>query len=333
MSHATHYQIQPTWRILFKDLGLRPGNILRRADLPGDLFARDKALISTEEYFRLWRGMEEESGDPELPLRLGEHLSVEAFDPPIFAALCSPDLNTALQRIGTYKRLICPMALHLKVNAKATRMELEWLETHEEPPPYLMAMELVFFVQLARRATRDHIVPLEVRTPYSLEPRRAYESYFGVPVRKGRRVSLSFRPHDATLPFLTANATMWDFFEPDLRKRLSQLEASASTAERVRATLMELLPCGQGSAEEVARRLGTSKRTLQRRLKQEDLSFREVLSQTRERIAKHYLKSSAMSSAEISFLLGFEDPNSFFRAFHTWTGTTPEQARLSMQAA
>ena len=35
------------------------------------------------------------------------------------------------------------------------------------------------------------------------------------------------------------------------------------------------------------------------------------------------------SSAEISFLLGYEDPNSFFRAFHAWTGQTPERARAA----
>ena len=47
-------------------------------------------------------------------------------------------------------------------------------------------------------------------------------------------------------------------------------------------------------------------------------------------LAMHYLKSSPMSGAEISFLLGYEDPNSFVRAFSGWTGTTPESARREM---
>lgn len=55
--------------------------------------------------------------------------------------------------------------------------------------------------------------------------------------------------------------------------------------------------------------------------------FQHVLDSTREELARHYLTSSRLSGAEISFLLGFEDPNSFFRAFHAWTGQTPQQVR------
>ena len=51
--------------------------------------------------------------------------------------------------------------------------------------------------------------------------------------------------------------------------------------------------------------------------------------QSREKLARHYLGSFTMSGAEILFLLGYEDPNSFFRAFHTRTGQTPEQVRAA----
>ena len=57
------------------------------------------------------------------------------------------------------------------------------------------------------------------------------------------------------------------------------------------------------------------------------VTFQGVLNTTREELARHYLRTTSMSGAEISFLLGFADPTSFARAFREWTGTTPEQAR------
>jgi hypothetical protein len=42
---------------------------------------------------------------------------------------------------------------------------------------------------------------------------------------------------------------MWEYFEPDLRLRLSELEAGASTGDRVRAALVELLPAGRAGLD------------------------------------------------------------------------------------
>ena len=79
----------------------------------------------------------------------------------------------------------------------------------------------------------------------------------------------------------------------------------------------------------MAGELGIGTRTLQRRLSQEGKSFQDVLDSTRERLARHYLTKTDISAAEISFLLGFEDPNSLFRAFQRWTGTTPQAIRAA----
>ncbi|NJP05416.1 MAG: helix-turn-helix domain-containing protein [Chloroflexaceae bacterium] len=55
-----------------------------------------------------------------------------------------------------------------------------------------------------------------------------------------------------------------------------------------------------------------------------------IVNRTRESLARHYLKSSALSCTEIAFLLGFNDPHSFSRAFRSWTGQTPEKARHAL---
>lgn len=330
MAKAQSYTVNPGWRLLLIDLGIQPANVLRRANLPGDLFGRQIAQLEMEEFFRLWRAIEEEAADPTLPLRIGAAISVEAFDPLIFAALCSSDLNTALERISHYKKLVCPMACHVDIGDEATTLKLEWLNSTLEPPVSLVATELVFFVQLSRIATRTRICPLAVSFPTPPEPKKDYTEYFGVDLQQGPSAKISFKAKDATLPFLTVNEKMWQYFEPNLQKRLSELDESATTADRTKAALMELLPSGDSSIETVSKSIGMSTRTLQRRLKEGGRSFQALLNETRENLAKHYLKTSNLSGAEISFLLGFKDSNSFLRAFHSWTGETPEQARRVM---
>ncbi|MFK7990688.1 MAG: helix-turn-helix domain-containing protein [Sandaracinaceae bacterium] len=60
-------------------------------------------------------------------------------------------------------------------------------------------------------------------------------------------------------------------------------------------------------------------------------SFKDVTRATRESLSRYYLEHTRLSSTEIAYLLGFEEPNSFFRAFHSWTGTSPESVRKSVR--
>jgi AraC-like DNA-binding protein len=321
------------WQTLLKDLGLQPGHVLRRAGLPDDLLTRGTPGLSTEDYFRFWCALEAEAGDALFSLRLVETLSAESFDPPLFAALCSANLMQAVQRLAKYKQLVAPMRLEVEIGKHGElTLTPHWLSVQSEVPASLQVAEIAFFLRLARLATREPVSALRVtlpKTPPSAQARR-YQSFFGSPVRQGANPSISFAAVDALRPFLTLNEGMWRVFEPDLRRRLSELDSAATTAERVRAALLELLPGNAATIEKAAVRLGMSKRTLQRRLEGEGESFRALVNATRESLARHYLGNTSMSGGEIAFLLGFEDPNSFYRAFQDWTGQTPDSARHAM---
>ncbi len=326
------YPVSPAWLLLTRDLGISAYNVLKRAGVAADLFVREQPTIRADEMCKLMWALEAEADDPAFAIRMGELLSFEMFDPPVFAAMCSEDLNTALGRLSHYKRLCAPIALHLDVDARRTRVVAEWTVAPLEPPPLAYAFELTFCTRLARLGTRNPVRPIRVTCPHPLEPAEKFAAYFGVPVERAAETALEFAAADAAAPFLTANTGMWKFFEPELRRRLGEVEATASTAERVHSALLELLPGGLAAVPAVARKLGVSARTLQRRLQDEGTSFQRVLDRTREDLARHYL-GTEMAGAEISFLLGFEDPNSFVRAFHDWTGVTPEQLRSQLRAA
>jgi AraC-like DNA-binding protein len=329
---VTSFAIQPAWRVLLRDLGISEVEVLRRASLPLDLFSREAPELEAPAYFRLWEALAQEAGDAALPIRIGEALTVEGFDALLLAVLSSADLDTALDRLRRFKRLTGPMAMTLERDCSTTHVYIACLA--EEPmPPVLLGFELVFVVQLARLATRVRIRPESVTAPRALPAASEYAAYFGVPVERGSELAVTFATSDAKRPFVTRNPAMWRFFEPELQRQLRALDDAATMAEQVRVALLELLPSGRASIEQVASAMHVSPRTLQRRLRVEGTRFQAVLSRTREELALHYLERSDMSGAEISFLLGYEDPNSFFRAFAHWTGKTPETARAALRSA
>ncbi|MDO3606392.1 AraC family transcriptional regulator [Ralstonia pseudosolanacearum] len=335
-SLASGYSVWPGWRLLMQDAGLVTPNVLRRAQLPGDLFARENVRLDSTNFFKLWRAIQAESeavhGDCPAPLNIAKVMSSDWFDPELFAALCSANLGGALDRIAKYVRLVAPIAIKIERTSTQSTVVIEFLDPIESPPAVFLAFKLVFFVQLARLATRYPVKPLRVSWPlaeHSEAEQLQYKAYFGVPVGNSSLATLVFAASDMERPFLTENHKMWSFFEPALRQRLADLDRSASMAERLRSVLLEALPAGELSMRVVCHKLGVSTRTLQRRLKEEGTSFQETLDGLRESLAKHYLQNSAMSAAEISFLLGFEDPNSFARAFQARTGTTPQAVRMA----
>jgi len=321
------YALDTTWRTLLKDLGVVPAHVLRRAGLADDLLQQPSVRLAPADYYRLWDSIEAELGDPLLPLRLCEAVRSESFSPPLFAALCSPNLLMAAQRIARYKKLIAPMRFDVAKRGELVTIELTWLDSSLSPPVSLVVMELLFCVTLARMGTREMVRPVEVATTVLPSPLAPYEEFLGARLRRSTKHQVTFTAADATQPFLTSNEPLWAAFEPELRRRLADLDASATTAMRVRAALLEGLPSGLVAMEDIARKLALSKRTLQRRVETEGTSYQQILNSTREGLARHYLEKTALPAAEISFLLGFDEPNSFYRAFRTWTGNTPEAVR------
>jgi AraC-like DNA-binding protein len=112
-------------------------------------------------------------------------------------------------------------------------------------------------------------------------------------------------------------------FDQELKLRKDQ----ETFPERVRATIQRNLAGRRPKMQDVARELHISSRTLQRRLQEAGYSFQEVLEEARHQLARHYLNNSLLELNETAYLLGYEDSNSFVRAFRTWEGVPPAHWR------
>jgi AraC-like DNA-binding protein len=91
--------------------------------------------------------------------------------------------------------------------------------------------------------------------------------------------------------------------------------------------MVSLLKSRYVGIEGVALALGTSVRTLQRKLREEGQTFGQVLEAQQQAYAVAYLKESSLTIAEIGYLLGYAEPGVFSKAFRRWTGRNPSQFR------
>ena len=112
-----------------------------------------------------------------------------------------------------------------------------------------------------------------------------------------------------------------------ITKYLAQFERG-SVKLQVEAKLLEQLPSGHTSQESIAKALHLSSRSLQRKLKEEGTTYKQLLEDTRRELAAQYVKESELSVGEITFLLGFSEPANFSRAFKRWTGVSPSAYRF-----
>jgi AraC-like DNA-binding protein len=325
---ANYFRVAGTLAKRLEELGVPSVTVLRRAGLPIGLFDQSRNLVTTGEMFGLYDAIQEVSGDPAIGLKLGSEERIERYSPTAIAALYSRSFRDALHRISRYKRLTCPEEIRIVERGKECAVEFAWLLAEQAEPPSLIDTCFAWVITIGRRGTGRRIDPLRVEFSRPEANRRLFEDYFGCSVKFGvRQNRLLFRSEDISQPFLTHNPDLLDLVAPQLEAELTQQDTAKSLQDQVKGILKKLLAGQRPLLEDVARELRVSARTLQRRLLAERLTFQNLVEEARREMAQHYLLKSALELNETAYLLGYEDPNSFIRAFHQWEGTSPGEWR------
>jgi AraC-like DNA-binding protein len=324
------FRIHSTLIRRLENVSLQPLVVLRQAGLPMGLFDQEKIFVTTEEMFALYRGISEVSRDPAIGLRLAIEERVERYDPVSIAALYAKTFRDALQRLARYKQLTCPEEIRIADRGDECTVQFLWLLAEEKEPELLIDMCFAWIVVLGRRGTGRLVNPKRVELQRTEAHRKMYEQHFQCPVKFGARQNvLVFDKADVERPFVTHNPDLLAIVAPQLEAELTQQLAQRSVSEQVKGILKRLLAGQRPELETVAGELRLSTRTLQRRLTSEHATFQQLMEDARRELARHYLLNSSLELNETAYLLGYEDANSFFRAFHYWEGTSPGEWRAS----
>jgi AraC-like DNA-binding protein len=309
-------------------LGVRASAVLRRAGLPQGFADQTRVILTTKELFALWQAIAEVSGNPAIGLLLGTENRTERFHPIGLAALASENFGAAIDQMAKYKQLTCPEEIVQEIDEDEWSVQFRWLLAEEVEPPVLIECAFAWVLSTARHGTGTRLSPLRVELVQPRAHAKTIARHFGCQVVFGTpRNAIVFRAADAHRPFVTRNAELLAMLAPQFEEELRQENKDENFGERVRKAIQQKLTGRRPSIDDIADALHISSRTLQRRLQDEGSSFQRVLDEARHQLARHYLNNSVLELNEAAYLLGYEDGNSFVRAFRTWEGVPPARWR------
>ena len=329
------------WRLVWPVLratereGIDPAGLLRRARRISDPkpdVASCEDYVTLGQYLRLWEGALAAVPRRALPLSAAAIMGPESFGVIGYACVTSRTLAEAFHRAARYHVLCTANSRWHREELQAGTCSLVFEQDGPAGPARDAVVEFTLAEMLhqARALSPVSVMPMETRFEHRppVDGDQPYRAFFGERVRWGaprNELVMSADVLDQTSP--KADPHMFALFDRQAEAMLAKLPADTAIRDSVRREIIAALPSGTPSLAGIARTLGTSERTLRRRLADEETTFQALLESCRSSLAGRYLERRDLALAEIAFLLGFSEPSPFYRAFRRWFGQSPESYR------
>lgn len=341
MPHNANSTALSSWILLLARAidshGYDSAELFAKVGLDHSLLRDPGARFSYAAVTRLWTLALETTGDACIGLTVASLWHPTTLHALGYSWFASNSLDEAYERMKRYSQFMNTAAygaLRLSKSEESYSLTLD--PSRFIPPPAAVSIDagLAMIVHMSRAAYGDNFHPIRVSIqrdkPDDPADVKRFSDLFEAPV--------SFSQPENTLwldsvmvyePLVTANPELARVNDSIVAEYLAQLDRNDVTM-RVRSELIERLPTGQVSEEGIASSINVSQRSLQRRLKEQGMSFTQLLENTRKELGLQYVRDPQHSFNEIAYLLGFAEPGNFSRAFKRWHGKSPSQYRQEL---
>ena len=295
--------------------------VFRKAELPIRLSEAPDALVPLRDQLKLVELASQELGDPGLPARLAVSAGVAGLGAFGEIFLAAPSLGAGIARGNAILASTLQSATTMRLTMRG-RFAHWTYEVTERMPLGRQKNEVLaigYMVAVIRRFAGPGWTPTRVELPGALDGRAAIETLYRSDFSRGEAAGLIFPAEllDADGPAAaSAGPGRVDHGLPNPQ------DLPGHVHELARLSLLE----GRPERAWVARRLGMSVRTMQRRLNEQRTSFAELVRDVRKERAARLLRDGA-SVSDAAYELGFSDPAHFTRAFREWFGAAPRAWR------
>ena len=290
-----------------------------------------------QSFVSLMRAAKTACNNPALALHFGESIDMAEFS--VVGLICNAaaTMKDAFEEMNRYGRLV----VEVDGIGEGPRFALEpdakglWVVDRRSDPNAFPELTESTFARMAARPRTFGVEQLMLEVEVT-HPRPAYAAEYDrilrAPVKFGAtRNAYLFDVRYLDHPIALQPRYVFGVLSEHAQGLMDELEKSKTTRGRVEARILPALHTGTASIDSIARMLGMSRQTLYRRLKDEGVTFEEVLESLRHRMALHYLQGRNVSVNETAYLVGFSDPAAFSRAFKRWTGKSPKAMRDNRQ--
>lgn len=267
-------------------------------------------------------------GDEAFGLKSGELVHPSNLGALGYAWLASRTLRIALQRLQRYVRVLNSSA-RLIMTEFADEMELDiGVDLPSRNTMVRDDMACAVLTRMIRFNMGPDFNPVCVTLKRDRPgDARAWDAFYACPVRfeaEANTIRISRALLDQVLP--SANPALAKLNE-DIVVRYLEHQDLADLPGRVRTEIIRQLHSDKFNQSSVAEALNMTPRTLRRSLRSHETSFIVLVREVRQDLARKLVEEDNLSVTEMSFLLGFSEVSSFTRAFRSWHGFPPSEAR------
>jgi AraC-like DNA-binding protein len=316
------------WNIL-ESYNEDPAAVFKRVGLDIEKMRIPGARYNKEKIAKLW----EETGrlieDPCFGLAAATHWHPSYLGTLGYAMLASSSLRITLERLVRFFEIITSVNAGELIEDETNKtLTFNFIYKDNPLPVYREDAALALILSILRGNFQQTFTPVSVSFKHSNKRcLKQYSDFFRSPIYFGAPTSsltLSLEVADQNLS--SGNKELATLNDQIMCQYLADLD-NANLSKKVQTIIIEHLPSGNITIEDIAKQLAVSSRSLQRRLLEDGETFTSLLDKTRQDIARQYVTDKQYELTEVAFLLGFSELSTFSRSFKRWTGQSPDQYR------
>lgn len=278
----------------------------------------------------IFRYCMEKTNNPNLAFDIGRSVPYQSLGILGYILLNASDLKDMIEKFHTYQKLV---SQHLKFYFYEDEEYYKFAiyingNKYIPVPSFHAEVHLSSILNILSQILGQKVIPAYTNFSYAKQGEmEKYEEVFGKEIYFEKdENAIFFKKDELDIPVNNADPAMLGFFESQANKIIKELENN-SWFNKVEKEILKNIGDKQITIEFVASNLGVSVRTLQNYLKKESKKFNDALNKVRKNLSEHYMKNTTLDDVTISFLLGYSEVSSFYRAFKKWNGVSPKNMR------